>query len=56
MRSLAMTEEPKARPSPADAPRPDARQMKARPEPPRRKEDIVQGEAAKLADKLNANA
>jgi hypothetical protein len=30
--------------------------MKAPPEPQRRREDIVQGEAAKLADKLNANA
>jgi hypothetical protein len=51
-----MTQERKTRPAPIDSLRPDARRMKARPEPPRCREDIVQGEAAKLADTLNANA
>ena len=54
MRCFDMTEERKSKPQPPA--RPDAQKMKARPEAPPRKEDVVQGEAAKLADKLNANA
>jgi hypothetical protein len=51
-----MTEERTVKHQPTGSTRPDAREMKARPEPPVRKEDAVQGEAAKLADRLNANA
>ena len=51
-----MTEHLKPRPDPHASPGPDARVIKARTEPPLRKEDAVAREAARLADKVSANA
>ncbi|HEX4269833.1 MAG TPA: hypothetical protein VHZ32_00535 [Rhizomicrobium sp.] len=51
-----MTEEFKAVPQRPDPVPPAARDLKVQTAPPARKEEAVQCEAARLADKLNANA
>lgn len=51
-----MTEERRIEPLRPDPAPPVARDLKVQTEQPPRKEDAVQCEAAKLADKLNANA
>ncbi|HVW73983.1 MAG TPA: hypothetical protein VHC39_10120 [Rhizomicrobium sp.] len=51
-----MTEEHKPIPAGPEPAPPVARDLKVQTDPPPRKEEAVQCEAAKLADKLNANA
>ena len=54
-----MTDETKStpeRPDPVPPTAPVARDLKVHPDPPPHKEEAVQCEAARLADKLNANA
>lgn len=51
-----MTEERKIAPVRPEPVPPVARDLKVQPEPLPRKAEAVQCEAAKLADKLNANA
>lgn len=51
-----MTEERKPLPERPLRAQPAARELKVRTEPPPRKEEVVQREAAKLADKVGANA
>jgi hypothetical protein len=51
-----MTDERKPTPERTDPAPPVARDLKVQTDQPPRKEDAMQCEAARLADKLNANA